>query len=176
MPTGRQSSAERRPSRRVLRRVQPVHRQILRLASAHALYQTASTLVITIGALAGGQIAPVPELVTAPIASMFLGTVIATVPASLWMARSGRRIGFVAGALLGVLGGLVAATALLYRSLVVLSLGTLLMGAYVGFAQFYRFAASEVSDDANRPRAISVVLGGGVVAALLGPALARLGA
>jgi predicted MFS family arabinose efflux permease len=55
-------------------------------------------------------------------------------------------------------------------------LGTLLVGAYLGFALFYRFAASEVADDAFRPRAISLVLAGGVVAAILGPALARLGA
>jgi MFS family permease len=160
----------------VLRDVQPVHRQILRLATAHALFQTASTLVITVGALAGGQIAPAPYLATAPIASMFLGTVLAMVPASLWMARSGRRTGFVAGALLGALGGLVAAVGLLLGSLLVLSLGTLLIGAYAAFAQFYRFAASEASDDADRPRAISLVLAGGVAAALLGPALARLGA
>jgi len=50
------------------------------------------------------------------------------------------------------------------------------VGAYQGTAQFYRFAASEVADDAFRPRAISLVLAGGVAAALLGPALGKLGA
>jgi MFS family permease len=82
-----------------------MHRQVLLLATAQALFQTASTLVVTIGALAGGQVAPAPQLASAPIASMFLGTVIATVPASMWMGRSGRRRGFVVGALLGVFGG-----------------------------------------------------------------------
>jgi len=106
---------------------------------------------------------------------MFLGTLVTTVPASKWMARSGRRRGFVAGALLGALGGLVAASGIHAGSLVVLSLGTLLIGANQAFAQFYRFAAAEVSDDTSRPRAISLVLGGGVVAALLGPTLGRLG-
>jgi predicted MFS family arabinose efflux permease len=51
----------------------------------------------------------------------------------------------------------------------------MLVGAYQGFAQFYRFAASEVADDAFRPRAISFVMAGGIVAALLGPALGRFG-
>jgi MFS family permease len=60
-------------------------------------------------------------------------------------------------------------------SLLALSIGTLLIGTYQAFAQFYRFAASEVSDDGFRPRAISLVLAGGVAAALLGPALAELG-
>ncbi len=56
-----------------------------------------------------------------------------------------------------------------------LCLGTLFVGAYQGFAQFYRFAASEVADDAFQPRAISFVLAGGVVAALAGPALGGFG-
>lgn len=153
-----------------------MHRQVLLLATAQALFQTVATLVVTVGSLAGAQLASVPQLATAPIASMFLGTVITTVPASLWMARSGRRRGFIAGALLGALGGLVAAWGILVGSLLVFSFGTLLVGAYQAFAQFYRFAASEVSGDAFRARAISLVLAGGVVAALLGPALGKVGA
>lgn len=149
---------------------------MLLLAASQALFQTVSTLLMTVGALAGRQIASNPKLATAPVAAMFLGTVIVTVPASLWMARSGRRIGFVAGAILGTLGGVVAAWGVYTGSLLILSLGTMLVGAYVAFAQFYRFAAAELADDAFRPRAISLVLGGGVVAALLGPALGRLGA
>jgi MFS family permease len=160
----------------VLGRVQPMHRQVLLLAAAQALVQTASTLVMTVGGLAGVQTARAPELATAPIASMFLGTVATIVPASIWMARSGRRPGFIAGALLGALGGAFAAVGVFSGSLFVLCFGTLLVGAYQGFAQFYRFAASEVSNDSFRPRAISFVLAGGVVAALLGPAFARLGA
>jgi hypothetical protein len=52
-------------------RLQPMHRQVLLLATAQALFQTASTMVMTVGALAGSQIAPAPQLATAPIASMF---------------------------------------------------------------------------------------------------------
>jgi len=152
-----------------------MHRQVLLLASAQALFQTASVLVMTVGGLAGSQIAPAPQFATAPIAAMFLGTAIATFPASMWMSRAGRRIGFVAGAGLGSVGGLVAAFGIVTGSLLVLCLGTMLVGAYQGFAQFYRFAASEISDEGFRPRAISFVLAGGVVAALLGPALGRLG-
>ena len=150
--------------------------QVLILAIAQALFQTAAALLVTVGGLAGAEIAPTPGLATAPIASMFLGTTIATVPASLWMAARGRRSGFIGGALIGVMGGLVAATGIALESLLVFSLGTLLVGAYQGFAQFYRFAASEVAHETFRSRAISLVLAGGVVAALLGPALGKLGA
>lgn len=62
-----------------------------------------------------------------------------------------------------------------YSSLSLLALGTLCVGAYQSFAQFYRLAASEVADDAFRSRAISWVMAGGIVAALIGPTLARFG-
>lgn len=155
--------------------MRPMHAQVLLLAAAQALFQTASVLVMTIGSLAGAALSPEPAWATAPIAAMFLGTAMGTVPASMWMSRVGRRTGFIVGAALGTLGGLLAATGIFTASLLLLCLGTALVGAYQAFAQFYRFAASEVADPAFRPRAISLVLAGGVVAALAGPALARFG-
>lgn len=152
-----------------------MHRQVLLLATAQALFQTASVMVMAVGGLAGALVTGDPRLATAPIAAMFLGTAVSTVPASMSMARVGRRPGFVFGAALGVLAGLVAALGLWLGSLVVLSIGTFLVGAYQAFAQFYRFAAGEVADEAFRPRSISLVLAGGIVAALLGPAIGRLG-
>jgi MFS family permease len=155
--------------------MQSMHRQVLILAAAQALFQTASVLVMTVGSLAGALVSPSPEWATAPIASMFLGVVLVTVPASLWMVRVGRRAGFVAGAVLGAFGGLLAAGGIFAGSLLLLCAGTMLVGAFQAFAQFYRFAASEVADDKFRPRAISLVLAGGIVAAFAGPTLARLG-
>lgn len=155
--------------------MQTMHRQVFLLATAQALFQIVSVMVMTIGGLAGSLLAPSPEFATAPIAAMFLGTAVSTVPAAMWMTRVGRKIGFIAGASLGTLGGLLAAAGMLTSSLALLCLGTFLAGAYQGFAQFYRFAASEVADEKFRPRAISLVLAGGVVAALVGPLLARLG-
>jgi MFS family permease len=152
-----------------------MHRQVLLLATAQALFQTASVMVMTVGGLAGALIAPAPQWATAPIAAMFLGTALTTVPASMWMARVGRRTGFVAGALLGTAAGVLAALGIWLESLALLSLGTFLVGAYQAFAQFYRFAAGEAADEAFRPRAISLVLAGGIVAALLGPMLGRWG-
>ncbi len=156
-------------------RIGSMHRQVLLLAAAQALFQTTSVLVMTVGGLAGALIAPSPQLATAPIAAMFLGTAVATFPASLWMARVGRRRGFVVGALLGAAGGMAAAAGLWLGSLALLAFGTFLVGTYQAFAQFYRFAASEVADSAFRSRAISLVLAGGIVAALAGPLLGRLG-
>lgn len=152
-----------------------MHRQVLILACAQALFQIVSVMVMTIGGLAGGQIAASPRWATLPIAAMFLGTASMMFPASMWMAKVGRRAGFLSGTALGVAGGCVAAFGIYQASLPLLAFGTYLVGCYQAFAQFYRFAASEVADDAFRPRAISLVMAGGVVAALAGPVLARLG-
>ena len=79
------------------------------------------------------------------------------------------------GALVGVVGGLVGAFGIWISSLEMLAAGTFLVGIYQAFSQFYRFAASEVADEAYRPRAIALVLAGGIIAAFAGPWLARIG-
>ena len=80
----------------------PAHRQVLILAGAQALFQTASVLVMTVGGLAGRDIASDPQLATAPIAAMFFGTAAAMAPAAWLMTRHGRRVGFMIGALLAL--------------------------------------------------------------------------
>lgn len=150
-------------------------RQVFLLAVSQALFQTVSVLVMTVGALAGGVVAPDPGLATVPIAAMFLGTALTTFPAAAFMARVGRRAGFLIGSACGLAGGVIGALAMLSGGFAPLCLGTFLIGCNQGFAQFYRFAASEVADDAFRPRAISLVLAGGIVAALAGPEIARWG-
>ncbi|XWO59893.1 MFS transporter (plasmid) [Pseudomonas luteola] len=152
-----------------------MNRQVALLASAQALIQTVSVMVMTIGGLVGSQLAPSPSLATAPIAGMFLGTAITMFPASIWMSRVGREKGFRTGAGVGLLGALLATSGVYHASFLQLCLGTVLVGVYQGFAQFYRFAASEAVTAAFRTKAISLVMAGGIVAAVAGPLMARLG-
>jgi hypothetical protein len=103
-------------------------RNVLLLASAQALFQTVSVLVMTVGALAGARVSPEPWLATAPIAAMFLGTATVTWSAASLMARRGRRTGFILGTFLGVLGGVLGAAGIWASSLALLALGTFLVG------------------------------------------------
>jgi MFS family permease len=104
-----------------------------------------------------------------------LGSALATMPMSLWMARVGRRAGFMTGALINVAGCGVAAAALAWQSFALFCVATGIIGVYNAVGLQYRFAAAEVAAPADRAKAISLVLAGGVVGGLLGPQTARLG-
>ena len=148
-------------------------RTVLLLALCQATQMTGATIVATTASIIGSALAPVPALSTLPIAVQMTGTMGATIPAALLMARIGRRPGFWLGTAIGASGAAIAAAALFRSDFVLFCLGTFLLGTYNGAAQQYRFAASEIADEAFRAKAISLVLTGGVVAALCGPELAK---
>ncbi|MCO6416140.1 MFS transporter [Siccirubricoccus sp. KC 17139] len=152
----------------------PEKRNVALLAASQALFQTTSVLIMTVGGLAGHMLATDKGLATLPIAASTVGTAIATVPASLLMARVGRKPGFLVGTLLGAAGGALGVAGLLLGSFWLFCLAHVLAGAYQGFAQFYRFAAADAASDVFRSRAISLVMAGGVFAAFAGPGLASL--
>lgn len=145
-------------------------RNVVILVLSQTLFIVASITVMTLSGVIGQQLSPIPSLATLPIAMMMLGTVVSTLPASLYMKRVGRRRGFITGAGFGgVAGGLLSFSAIGMSSFALFCAGNLLLGLYQGFAMYYRFAAADVASDAFRSRAISFVMAGGVVAAFLGP-------
>lgn len=152
-----------------------MHRQVLILAGSQAIFQSISVLIMTIGGLAGALLTPSLSLITVPLSMASLGTVLVMFPASLWMSRAGRKIGFITGALCGIVAAVISMIAMFHHSFILLCLGMFFLGIFQAFAQFYRFAAGEVALPAFRTKAISLVLAGGVVAALLGPFLASRG-
>lgn len=152
-------------------RVRDEQRVVFALAGSQALMQTSSVLLMTVGGLAGASLAPTKVMATLPIATIALGTALATIPAALIMGRFGRKPGFMLGAFLGLCGGLLAGLSMLIGNFALLCVGTALVGAYQGFGQFYRFAAAEAASDEFRSRAISLVMTGGIIAALAGPHL-----
>ena len=136
-------------------------RNALFLAGAQAMYGVTTAMVITLGGIVGSVLAHDRSLATLPITTMMLGTMIATVPSSRFMARYGRRLGFSIGCLIGVVAGILAAYAILVGSFLLFCLATHLVGYYQSTAQYYRFAAADVATPVYRPKAISWALGGG---------------
>ncbi|HSD42594.1 MAG TPA: MFS transporter [Burkholderiales bacterium] len=148
------------------------HRNVALLAVAQTLVQSASVLGMTLGALIGGHLAPDRSLATLPIAAIVVGTAATTIPAAMLMRRIGRRAGFVIGAAIGTASALLTAFAIYRSDFGAFVAGYALLGVYQGFTNYYRFAAGEAAAPDFRPRAISWVIAGGVVAAILGPQLA----
>lgn len=147
-----------------------MNRNVLFLAICQGLMTTGNILLVTISALVGQALSPSSALTTLPVATQMLGLLLTTVPASLLMAKIGRKKGFSLGNLIGISGTVLGFYSLLNSQFWLFALATFLIGVGIGFATLYRFAAIEASD--NPATAISAVMASGVVAAVLGPNLA----
>ena len=143
------------------------------LAVCQALGMSCMALSITITALVGSSLAPTPALATLPLALQFVATALMTIPVSLFMGRFGRRAGFSLGSLLGIAGGVISCLAVFLADYWLFCVGAAFLGGFATHVALYRFAAADVAGAAHRSRAISYVMVGGVVAAILGPELAK---
>lgn len=148
-------------------------RNVSILALCQGYAQTSVTIVITVSALAGAVIAEDKSLATLPHAFMWVATALTAMPASLLMKNYGRRTGFALGAVTGVIGCLLCTLGVYMGDLWVFIAGTSFMGAFNAFNQYLRFAAAEASNAAFRPKAIALVIGGGIIAAFVGGAIAN---
>lgn len=142
------------------------------LSTAQGLYLVSAVTGITFAGLVGQMLADNKLLATLPLALLTVGTALSTVPMSLLMRRIGRRAGFLIGALSGASSGAFAAYAILQSSFEMFCAAMVFMGVYQACSQYYRFAAVESAPRDYVSRAVSFVLLGGVISALIGPTLA----
>lgn len=147
-------------------------RDVYLLALCQALLATGNAVVISTSALVGQSLAP-DGLATLPLFLQFLANMATALPASFLMRRIGRRAGFAVGAVFAFTAGVLGCSAILAGTFWLFCIANACYGVFIGFGMYYRFAAAEVAAPAFRPRAISYVLAGGVVAAIAGPELAK---
>jgi len=144
-------------------------RNALVLAVAMAFGGSSPAIVVSLGGLVGQTLAENKQLATLPVSLLNLGLAIGTIPAAMLMRRAGRRTGYIVGAGIGLGGGCLAAFGIASYSFLLFCLGTLIIGMYGSFNQSYRFAATDAASEAFKPRAISWVMIGGIVAGFIGP-------
>jgi MFS family permease len=144
---------------------------IARLTIAQALAGANSVVVYATGSIVGHMLAPDKALATLPISIFVVGMAACILPAGAIARRRGRRAAFLAGAGCGVLVGLLAALAVVLSSFWLFCLATFFGGAYAAVVLSFRFAAADGVDPSKRARALSFVMGGGVVAGIVGPQL-----
>ena len=143
---------------------------IARLTIAQALAGANAVVVYATGSIVGNMLAPDKALATLPLSIFVVGMAACILPAGAIARRHGRRAAFLAGTGCGVLVGLLAALAVVLGSFWLFCLGTF-GGAYAAVVLSFRFAAADGVSPERRARALSFVMGGGVLAGVVGPQL-----
>ena len=149
------------------------HSNVVVLALCQALFMTGQSMIVILSGLVGAALAENKALATLPITVIIIATALATIPASLLMKRVGRKPGFMLGATFAIIGGSIASYSIYHASFWGFVMGTMTIGVYGGFAQYYRFAAADVAEADFKSTAISLVISGGIIAAFTGPTLAN---
>jgi MFS family permease len=149
-------------------------RNVAILGFGQAVGLAGTLMLILLGGILGSDLAPEPAWATLPISLTVVGTALFAIPAALLMKRIGRRKGFLSGALMAGAGALLAGYAVGQGSFALFSGAFLLYGLSAAFMQQYRFAAMESVEPRFAGRAVSLVLGGGILSALVGPKLVEL--
>ncbi|MCT4656765.1 MAG: MFS transporter [Cohaesibacter sp.] len=140
------------------------------LAGAQAFAGAMPTIVVAMGGLTGHYLLGADKsLATLPVSTYVLGTAMGIYPAAYLMKIFGRRNGFLIGAFAGFLAGILSWYAIMQGMFALFCASTVLSGFATAFTQQYRFAAADTASDNFRPKAISWVMTGGIIAAIIGP-------
>jgi MFS family permease len=153
--------------------MQHASRNVFLLACCQALLFTNNVTLISLNGLAGFALADNKALATLPVTGYVVGAALSTYAASLWMKKVGRRNGFLTGTLFGLAGGAIATLGIYLASFWTLVFGTLVLGTYNAFGQYYRFAAADASPVQWKAKAISLVMAGGLVGGIIGPEMSK---
>src|SRR5215471_1910100 len=146
-------------------------RNALVLAATQALAGGNNAVLVATGGIVGTMLAPDKSLATLPLSVLVLGTWLGTLPLGVLARHLGRRSALQIGTACGVLTGLICCAAVLQGSFLLFNVGAVFSGFYATAHQSYRFAAADTASEGYRPKAVSLVLLGGVAGSVVGPQL-----
>lgn len=150
-----------------------MNRNVWLLFCCQALMNAVMSGQTVMSALIGHSLAVDKALNTLPMAIQMTATMTASIPAGIVFARLGRKPGFWLGCTGSLLGSLTFALGVWTRTFEIYCVGAAFAGLGFGIAQHLRFAAAEVAAPEARPRAIALVMAGGVLAAIIGPEIVK---
>lgn len=142
------------------------------LILCQGLFLTNNVTFIAINGLVGLSLAPTAWLATLPVMGYVVGGALSTPLVSKAQAKFGRKRCFQLGLLVAIFSALICAYAAWSQNFYLLITGTFIAGFYSANGQLYRFAAAEVTTKEFREKAVSWVLAGGLLGAIIGPNLA----
>ena len=150
-----------------------MNRHLWLLTLCQGLFLTNNVTFIAINGLVGLSMAPLGWMATLPVMAYVVGGALSTGLVAKTQARFGRKASFQLGLLVVLLACLLCAYAAVSKNFWLLCGATLIAGYYNANANLYRFAAAELAAPAWREKAVSLVLAGGLIGAVIGPNLAQ---
>ena len=149
-----------------------MNRNLWLLALCQGLFLTNNVTFIAINGLVGFSLAPMAWMATLPVMGYVVGGALSTGLVAKSQARFGRQISFQMGLVVALLSACVSAWAVFASNFWLLVAATVVAGYYSANGQLYRFAAAELARPSFREKAVSLVLAGGLIGAVIGPNLA----
>jgi len=152
-------------------KVRLLNKNILLLAVCQGLYLTNNVTFLAINGLVGFNLTPIPWMATLPLMAYVLGAAISTIIVAKVQEKYGRKKSFQFALIVVIFASLVCAYAAYSKSFILLILGTAIAGYYSANGLLYRFVAPELTQPSLKEKAVSIVLAGGLIGAVLGPNL-----
>jgi MFS family permease len=149
-----------------------MNRNLGLLALCQGLFLTNNVTFIAINGLVGLALAPLGWMATLPVMGYVVGGALSTGVVSRTQQRFGRKRSFQSGLAIALLSALLCAGAAATRSFWLLCFSTVVAGYYNANAGLYRFAAAELAGSSAPEKAVSWVMAGGLLGAVVGPNLA----
>lgn len=149
-----------------------MNKNLLLLSIAQGLFLTNNVTFIAINGLVGLSLAPVPWMATLPVMGYVVGGALSTGLVAKSQQRFGRKVSFLLGLLVALISAGIGAWAVMHSSFLLLIVATVVAGYYSANGQLYRFAAAELCAPDYREKAVSLVMAGGLMGAIIGPNLA----
>ncbi len=134
---------------------------------------TAAPVTVFLSGIIGSQISPIKSLATLPMSISVVGIAIGAIVASKIMSLIGRRYGFILASIGNSNVSILAAYSIFSENFTLFCLANFFIGIGMAFTHQYRFAAAESVEKSFAPKAISILLFGGIISAFLGPSLAN---
>ena len=150
-----------------------MNRNIIVLTLSQIFSFTAAPVTVFLSGIIGSQISPLKSLSTLPMSISVVGIAIGAIFASKLMSITGRKIGFIVASIGNTLVSILAAYSNLIQSFSIYCVANFFLGMGMAFTHQYRFAAAESVSKDKVPRAISIILLGGIVSAFIGPSVAN---
>tara|TARA_A100001011_G_C14259479_1_gene821682 strand:+ start:179 stop:1360 length:1182 start_codon:yes stop_codon:yes gene_type:complete len=150
-----------------------MNKNLILLTLSQIFSFTAAPVTVFLSGIIGSQISTIKSLSTLPMSISVVGIAIGAIIATKVMSLFGRKTGFIFASIGNTIASILAAYSVFNQNFNLFCFANFFLGVGMAFTHQYRFAAAESVEKNVAPKAISIILFGGIISAFLGPSLAN---